>query len=199
MNRLVLVSGVIVVAMTTPWVASAVPPYPSAGQAVVDGYYAEWDLTNDYFADMYRAGNPNKPVESELYLRYDCVSNTLYALVLNLPDVVGYIDSTAVTSWIAIDDNSNKVVNEASGNDGIPPDFAWIDRGYDGDPQHVRGYEASFILYPGSYEIYAHTDIWDNNTQTSATAGCPHTGLEIVAEPSAGEATSFGAIKALYR
>jgi hypothetical protein len=182
-----------------PLVAFPAPPYPTPGTAVVDGDYGEWNLTTDFFADMYRAGNPDKPVESELYLRYDCISNTLYALVLNLPGVVGYIDSSAVTSWIAIDDNSNKVVNELSGNDGVPPDFAWIDRGYDGNPQHVHGYEASFTLYPGSYEIMAHTDIWDDDTQTSATSGCPKAGLEIIAEPSALEAASFSIIKALYR
>ncbi|MFZ1948278.1 MAG: hypothetical protein WAW06_12080 [bacterium] len=186
-------------AVAVPLAATAASPEPSSGVAVVDGSYSEWNLTTDFFADMYRAGDTTKVVESKLYLRYDCVNNTLYALVLEVPGVIGYIDLTAVTSWIAVDGISRKVVNEVSGNDGIPPDFAWIDRGYDGNLQHVRGYEASFTLVPGSYEIIAHTDVWDTKSQTSATSGFPKRGLVILTQPSAVEPSTFGLIKALYR
>lgn len=181
--------------------ASATPPFPSIGTAVVDGEYGEWNLTTDFFADMYRAGDPNKPLESKLYLRYDCATNTVFALVLCEPGVVGYIDSTATTAWIAIGSQSNKVVNEVSGNDGIPPDFAWIDRGFDGNPWHVLGYEASFSMMPGSYAIIAHIDIWDIYSQTSATMGFPDTGLELIILdlPSAVQPATLGGLKARYR
>ena len=62
--------------------ASAAPPVPTFGTAVVDGNIDEWDLINDFFANMHRAGDPDKVVESKLYLRYDCATNTMYALVL---------------------------------------------------------------------------------------------------------------------
>jgi hypothetical protein len=186
-------------ALLVPVVAPAAPPYPSAGTAAVDGYDSEWNLTNDFFADMYRAGDSTKVVESKLYLRYDCISNTMYVLVVEEPGVIGYIDSLATTSWIAIDAQNHKVVNENAGIDGVPPDFAWIDRGYDGNVQHVHGYEASFTIVPGSYTIIAHTDIWDVTTQTSATSGFPKRGLEILALPSALEAATLGGLKALFR
>lgn len=181
--------------------ASAAPPLPSVGTAVVDGKYGEWNLKADFFADMYRAGDPNKALESKLYLRYDCVTNTIYALVLCEPGVVGYIDSTATTAWIAIGSHSIKVVNETSGSDGIPPDFAWIDRGFDGDPWHVLGYEASFSMMPGSYMIIAHIGIWDISSQTSASMGFPDTGPELIILdlPSAVQPVTLGGLKARYR
>jgi hypothetical protein len=187
-----------------PLTVLAAPPYPSLGTAVVNGLYNEWSLSNDFFSNMYRAGDATKPLESTLYLRYNCVTNTLYALVLCTPGVPGYIDSTATTAWIAIDAQNNKVVNELAGNDGVPPDFEWIGRGYDGNYWHAQGYEASFHLVPGAYEIIAHINVWDGvpvAVQTSATPGFPKEGpdLIILDAPSAAETMSWGAIKALYR
>jgi hypothetical protein len=181
--------------------ATAVPPQPSQGMAVVDGVYAEWNLTNDFFADMYRAGKPDKPLESKLYLCYDCTTSTMYAFVLCEPDVVGYIDSLVTTAWIAIGSRNNKVVNELAGNDGVPPDFAWVGQGFDGDPLHVKGCEASFQILPGSYIIIAHIIIWDVTGQASATMGFSGTGPDLVVPncQTAVEPTTFGAIKALYR
>jgi hypothetical protein len=168
---------------------------------VVDGQYGEWNLTDDFFANMYRAGYPSKQLESMFYLRYDCRTNTLYALVLVVPGGVGYIDSGATTAWISIGSQSTKTVNQISDNDGSPPDFAWIGRGFDGNPQHVKGYEASFHIGSGTYIIIAHIDVWDATSQTSATMGSPGSGPDLVIpeSPSAVEPTSFGAIKALYR
>ena len=50
--------------------------------ADVDGDYSEWDLTADFFADMYRAAKPQNEVQSKLYLRYDCQNEVLFVLVL---------------------------------------------------------------------------------------------------------------------
>lgn len=181
----------------------AAPPEVSLGYAVVDGSYtADWDLTADYFANMYRAGDPAKQLESKLYLKYDCPSATMYVLVLDEPDVVGYIVPAATTSWIAIDSHTNKVVNELTGSDGTPPDFAWIGRGYDGDPSHVRGYEASFPLLGGAtYTLIAHTEVFDATGQTSATIGFPKDGVLVVPNCTitAARTTTWGAMKALYR
>jgi len=151
-----------------PAASTATPPQSSYGTAVVDGNPGEWDLVNDFFADMYRAGNSSKPLESKLYLRFDCNTNTMYVLVLTEPSVVGYIDTTAVTGWIALDGQNNKVVNEAAGNDGIAPDFAWIDQGFDADSTHVHGYEASFPLAEGTYTIIGHVDVYSSGGQTPA-------------------------------
>ena len=109
--------------------ASATPPQPTYGTANVDGNYAEWDLVNDFFSLMYRAGNPTKPVESKAYLRYDCSAGVMYVLVLMEPTSVGYIDPAAQTAWVAINAQNNKVVTENSGDDGIAPDFQWIGQG----------------------------------------------------------------------
>ena len=68
-------------------VAGAAAPNPTYGTAVVDGSTGEWNLGSDFFANMYRAGNPAKPLESTAYLRYDCTSGTVYVLVLSEPNV----------------------------------------------------------------------------------------------------------------
>jgi len=199
----VAVSAIVIL---VPALATAVPPNASIGYALVDGSYAEWNTTADFFSDMFRAGKPDKPLESKLYLRYDCTTATMYALVLCEPDVPGYIDPTATTAWIAIDAQNNKVVDERSGNSipPDPPDFAWVGQGYDGNLQHVQGYEASFRILLGTYRIIAHIDVWDGvpvSVQTSATPGFPKEGPDLVVPncQTAVESTSWGVIKALYR
>jgi hypothetical protein len=70
----------------------ATAPYPAPGTATVDGNPNEWDLTRDFFAKMYEAGKPDKDWLSSVYLRYDCVSKTLYVLVLTEKDKEGISD-----------------------------------------------------------------------------------------------------------
>jgi len=97
--------------------------------------------------------------------------------------VIGYHDSSvpAATSWVAIDRISRKRVNEDSGNDGVPPDFAFVDPAFDGDPNHNHGFEASFALAPGSYLIFIHTKFWNGvSGGTTATIGSPQSGVELV-------------------
>jgi hypothetical protein len=181
--------------------ALAAPPNPTYGTANVDGNSGEWNLVQDFFSLMYRAGNPSKPVESRAYLRYDCTTRTMYVLVLMEPNSVGYIDPSSQTAWVAINAQNNKVVTENSGDDGIPPDFDWIGQGYDGNPQHVRGYEASFPLAPGSYNIIFHVDVIDpSGAQTSASPGFPGTGPALLIDCTTGaRATSWGTLKLIYR
>lgn len=143
------------------WAAN--PPEPTYGSADVDGEFGEWDLGGDFFADMYRAGNPGKPVESKLYLRYDCGSSTLYVLVLAEPGVrVAVIPDDA---FVKI--NGSKLVGGGSGDDGIPPDFAWVDS----DGTTALGWEASCYLDEGSFDFDVHTNVYDDGLQTSAVAG----------------------------
>jgi len=182
--------------------AGATPPTPSSGTAVVDGNPGEWNLVADFFTNMYRAGNPTKPIESKAYLRYDCLTHTMFVLVLTVPNVPAYIDSDAVTAWVAIDNQSNKVVNEISGNDGIPADFEWIGRNYDGNNQHALGYEASFPLAEGSYNIITHIDVEDGGgAQTSASPGFPGTGppLIIACDPVPTVTSTWSGVKSLLQ
>lgn len=200
--RFVLASVVTaIVIVLGPVFVAAAPPQPSLGTALVDGQYGEWDLANDFFANMYRAGDSTKAAESKLYLRYDCATGTAYALVLCEPGVVGCVDSSEADAWIAIDLHNRKVVNRNSVNDGIPPDFAWVGRGFDGNPQHAQGYEASFYATSAAYMIFVHIDVWDEELQTSALVGHPKAGAQLLIPcvPNAIEPTTFGAIKALYR
>jgi hypothetical protein len=181
--------------------AVAAPPNPTYGTANVDGNSGEWNLVTDFFSLMYRAGNPTKPIESRAYLRYNCTTHTMYVLVLMEPNSIGYIDPNAQTAWVAINAQNNKVVTENSGDDGIPPDFQWIGQGYDGDPQHVRGYEASFTILPGSYNIIFHVDVVDpSGAQTSASPGFPGTGPALVIDCTTdAQGTSWGTLKLIYR
>jgi hypothetical protein len=117
--------------------------------------------------------------------------------------VPGLVGAYGGTSWAAINTITNKVVNDKSGNDGTPPDFAWVGRGYDGNQAHVRGYEASFRLAPGDYGIILHMDVWDAGaTQTSATPGLPGSGpaLHLFCAPVTGaDNMSWSRMKRLFK
>ena len=148
------------------------PPSYYSPTTVDGNYIGEWNLTSDFFANMYRAGNPTKQIEAKAYLRYDCVPNTLYVLVLTEPGVPALAAGWESAAWAAIGTVSNKVYTGMSGDDGIPPDFAWVDPSPDG--LTARGYEASFQLDPGTWSIIIHIEVFDSSaSQTSATAGFP--------------------------
>lgn len=153
--------------MGIPIIATAAPPHPTPGAADVDSDISEWDLSGDFFADMYRAANPNMVVQSKLYLRYECSTETLYALVLALEPFT--VVSEGSDSFVKLG-NSNTLVNGNFGDDDSAPDFQWV--GLDGDS--ALGWEASAILAPGTYpNLNVHTNVWDegHNSQTSAVAG----------------------------
>jgi hypothetical protein len=150
-----------------PSITTAAPPNPVPGSADVDGDVAEWDMTGDFFADMYRAANPDMVVQSKLYLRYECSTQTLYALVWALEPFA--IVSEGTDAFVKLG-NSITLVNGNSGDDGTAPDFQWV--GLNGDS--ALGWEASAIIAPGNYtNLNVHTNVWDedHNSQTSAVAG----------------------------
>ena len=90
----------------------------------IDGSTGDWDEpAADFLSDMFEAGKPEKDVLSRLYGRYDCAIETFYVFVQTVP------------GWnILPSDNDNyvklgqtdKLVDGSSGNDGVPPDFAYI-------------------------------------------------------------------------
>lgn len=161
---------VLAFAMFPVSVLAAAPPQPTYGVADVDGDEGEWDLGEDFFADMYRAGNPEKDVLSKLYLRYDCATSTLYALVLPNDDNPLPIQILRLADDTFIKINNVKYVDGTYGDDGTPPDFQWI-RPYDYDGTGAaEGWEASITLAPGSYQINVHTQVTDDGPQTSAVS-----------------------------
>ncbi|HIH74381.1 MAG TPA: hypothetical protein HA306_03790 [Methanosarcina sp.] len=145
--------------------ASAAAPAPNYGTGImVDGNTNDWNLGADFFANMYEAGDPTKNVTSKLYLRYNCNEKVMYALVLEQDPYEAQLSPD--DAWIAINTVSNKVVSGSTGDDGVPPDFAWV---YDGSD--LIGYEASFAIDEGTYKILAHINVayGGETDRTSAT------------------------------
>ena len=86
---------------------------------------------------MTTAGNAADDTLATLYLRYDCTSHVLYGLVLT-EDGYGIQQTRPEEAYLRID-GAGKLVSGLSGNDGTPPDFAWVD----GDGTLAGGFEAS--------------------------------------------------------
>jgi hypothetical protein len=151
---------------------------PSYASATVDGSIAEWDLANDFFSDRYRAGRTGNEVEAELYLRYDCYTGVMYALVYTAGDWPALVESNE--AWFSVNSNANKVSFI---------DFAWVDQGYDGESGRAKGWEASFPIDPGTYEIWAHINVDDGGAQT---AGTDPSGMSMLIDCGSTTAISLG-------
>lgn len=160
-----LIAGLLVLLPASAFASN--PPQPTYGTATVDGNAGEWNLTNDFFQHMYVAGDPSKANLSDAYLRYDCSTHTLYVLVLQVSP--GQILAQPANAWATINGAPQKVYTGSSGNDGTPPDFAWV--GLNGG--FAQGYEASFSIAPGTYTIVVHVEANDGSgtAQTSAFPG----------------------------
>ena len=138
-------------------VGAASPPFPTYGSATVDGLTGDWNLSADKFADMTDAGDASKPVVAHLYLRYDCSSETLFALVLGV-DGTQFRQTRPENAYIRID-GAGKAVSGLSGNNGTPPDFSWVNP----DGTLADGFEGSLPLAPGSHTVWAHILRPDNS------------------------------------
>lgn len=149
--------------LTAGSLAHAAAPNASNGTANVDGNHGEWNLAADYFADMYRAANPSKKVESKLYLRYDCSAQIMYVLVLTVDNLAALQEAEEAY----VKHGTTTKVSDQSGDNGIPPDFAWVTIS-----GVVRGYEASYSMSPSSItNLNVHVNVWDDGeSQTSAVA-----------------------------
>jgi hypothetical protein len=142
--------------------------------ADVNGDIGEWDLLDDHFAYMYRAADPLKPIQSSLYLRYDCSTSTLYALVLAGESVQVVVDVGPTTLGDAFIKAgiATKLVDGNSDDDGVPPDFGWVGLAGTAGNRYADGWEASAALGPGSYtNLNVHTSVFDDaEQQASAVA-----------------------------
>jgi uncharacterized repeat protein (TIGR01451 family) len=147
---------------TAAAVSAAAPSVNTGSGIVVDGSFADW-TDADFFADMHRAGQSDKQVESKLYLRYDCTAGILY---------VGVRPVTGVTVLESDDDNFVKFGNtdkKVDGNDAPPdgtqPNFAYAPNG--------GGWEASFSVSQISInDLNVHAQVSSGGEpQTSAVAG----------------------------
>ncbi len=182
-----LMAGILVIAcfnVGNPAIAKPKPPTPtptplpeppSRGSATVDGDPNEWDLSNDWYADMSQWGEPGNEKKAELYLRYDCGTQTLFALVLCVGDNTLKTDKTGSADHsIEVGDDEgdklNVVVNHLDNGlptdgtppDGTPPDFKWVTD----ISGNTIGWEASASVPEGLRSIRVHTYTSDNNLQS---------------------------------
>ncbi len=148
-----LTSAALFVPAAAPVAAAAPNPNYESGTPgiTVDGNLAEWTVA-DFFADMYRAGKADFKVESKLYLRYNCGNGTLYVMVETVADV----DLADGDDFVKID-GAKRVGSPNIGN-------------YTQNPDN-EGWEASFALATGTYDLDVHTQVEDGGSQTSALAG----------------------------
>ena len=174
-NFVIFVAILVVMMQGAMALKAAVPPEPSyitdSSEVIdVDGNIVEWDLTNDYFADMYKAAKDNKAVLSKLYIRYDCENGILYAMVLLDNDYVIDPDAAADNHFIKVNESGEskivvKLVDADTGDDDDAPDFHYI---LNSDDEKI-GWEASTDLPVGSYKLNVHTQVY--NDETSAVEG----------------------------
>ena len=135
---------------------------PIYDSAVVDGNPNEWIRADDFYMNMYRAWKPTKDVLSEAYLRYDCAANVLYVMVekaTSYPILAQDGDEVYVKI-----DGDKKVSSDDEGRVGQPT-FQWINK----SGSYADGWEASFYIEEGLYEIIIHNNVWDGEEQTSGT------------------------------
>lgn len=149
----------LLVSVTT---VSAVAPNVATGSGItVDGDAGEWEA-GDFFADMYRAGDATKEVESTLSLRYDCDAGILYVLVETAPGVD--LVASDGDNFVKFGMDDKRVDGSDAPADGVQPDFEYLA----GD----SGWEASFSIAPGTYDdLNVHAQVEDGGEQTSAVEG----------------------------
>ena len=165
MSLIVLISF----SLITPVTASANEPAYGCG-IVTDGDPGEWDLINDFFADMYGTGNSDNPVLSHLYLRYCCSTNILCALVLDVPNDGYTPDFIPSDAWIRIYHigwSNDKLIDGNGNGNTTPRAFEWVYEIPGDETSPLLGFEACGQLDEGYYsEFEAHMDI---SGQTSST------------------------------
>ncbi len=148
----------------------------------VDGDCSDWDLNEDFYANMYLGGRTNRPVLSSLYLRYDCADSLLYILVLdNSADNLAP-ESTASDAWLKIYNNgwaNNKLIDGNSDGNTSPRSFSWVV-----EEGTLLGYEAAAHLLPSYYaEIEAHLNVDGETSSTGKYSQGNAIELEIACQP----------------
>ncbi len=133
-------------------VSMAAAPTPNAGSATVDGAIGDWSLSADFFVDMTAGGVAGRPVRAKLYLKYDCDTEVLYALVLAQGDEQAR-QTRPDEAYINIDGQQKIQQDPAHGQ------FAWVN----GDGTLADGFEGSTPLVPGDHTLRAHVLIADDS------------------------------------
>jgi hypothetical protein len=136
----------------------------------------EWDIPADLFSEMYTILGAHP---SDLFLRYDCSTQTLYVLVLATnPDFSVITSPPPELPGVAIND--------------IPlpfSEFAWVE--FQPPVRNMFwGWEASADLAPGTYKIIARTWVLNGGPLPSET---PILDLVIQCTPTAVTLASFDA------
>ena len=129
--------------------ASTVGPLAYGGGIALDGDRSEWTAL-DRYADMFRAGKADKQVESTLFLRYDCATGVLAVMV---ETVDGVTLDLGGDHFVKID--GDKLIGT--------PDVGNLTISGDG-----LGFEGSFAIPEGDYDLNAHAQVLDGGSQTSA-------------------------------
>ncbi len=145
-----MVAGALLLTAAFAPASMAAAPTPNAGTATIDGTIGDWSLSADFFADMTDGGVAGRPVRAKLYLKYDCDTETLAALVLIQGDEKARQTRTD-NAYINID--GSKVIDSTHGS------FAWVN----GDGTLADGYEGAAGLAPGSYTLRAHVLVADDS------------------------------------
>jgi len=176
----------------SPLASCASPPYPTDGSAVVNGDFTEWDLTNDFFANMYRAFDDDKQLQSKLYLRYDMATQTLFVLVLTEPAYPGLRIEDDAWFDVWVNTESDMPGKELEGGDAT---FAWVE--FDPAVSSVKGFEGSLHLAPGEYTIKAHIQV-SNDGVGSETSGTLKAGLDLFVVPEGSTILLMGSLFAAF-
>jgi hypothetical protein len=147
-------------------------PQPIYASAVVDGNSSEWIHADDFFAPMHRAGKTSKDVLSNAYLRYDCSASILYVLI---EKATSFKILAQDGDEVFVKINGSKKVSSDNDGDSGSCTFSWINK----IGSYADGWEASFSLGDGLYDILIHNNVWDGEEQTSST---DKSGLELCIE-----------------
>ena len=161
------------------------------GAAAIDGNPVEW-AGDPPALELRRAGSPSGVLEAHGYLRYDCAENILAVYFEPVPGVSVLVDPEE--AWVKI--NGSKVVDDQSGDDGVAPDFAYVNS----DGTYADGWEANLPLSPGTYSIAVHSNVLgDGVPGDGETAGGGENELVIDCTPTAVEMVSFTATYERFR
>ena len=171
-------------------VSAACEIVPYGGTAVIDGDNSEWDHTNtmateEMYQAWWRPGDPGSmPLLSKFWMRYDCIDNVMYVLVMAEYKIVVEEDPDDEQVLIKLD---GKIV--IAPNPDPPKQFAWV--GSDGT--YADGWEASFPLGEGTYDFtMIHNNALDSEDEKQ-TAGLRDVEMCIDCDVISVELTSFEA------
>jgi hypothetical protein len=147
-------SGVLLLLSTSLMTAPGHALQPTYGSGIsVDGDFSDWNLVDDYFAPLYLGGNPDNSPLATLYLRYDCTTKQLQALVLDQEGDAHLPLAQGLESWIKVYDQgwaADLLIDGTGDGNTLPRSFQWV---LDGQ-QQVIGYEASAQLIDGVYTAF---------------------------------------------